>query len=489
LLMNDKDKKFEYLGEGSSSIQINYREDGDDRFMFVFNSDEVSFRNGKIILKGDYEAYVLNPSDGTYQQVLAVQTEGKTYVNIHIEKGGSILLYLRANRNNFVRNLHKPGETILHKPGKTTSHKPGEIILHKPGDINSNKPAKTISKYVIELRDGWKVSAENPNVFLLEYCSYKMQNGQFSEPLTILGLQHLLTHEGYKGELDIRFPFHIDVPPVNVMLALEDPEQQKLTLNGEYVNTDDIKGYFTDKSFKLVQLPDAFVRGENIIEVARFFEPLEKPVSSLSALFQKLKGVEMEAMYLVGDFGVYGSQEPTDTNCIRYNKAFTIGLSPDTIESELTSSGYPFFAGTIILQKEVVLDYIPSNKQAYISIEKLDACIATISINGHTAGSLYWDPLELDISKMIKIGSNKIEIRLTNTLRNLLGPYHRPVGEVGYCWGGYNSPDHPWMGEYSDETGQHFPDWYFKRYPDTPAWTDSYLQVPFGIKGVRIIFQ
>jgi len=27
--------------------------------------------------------------------------------------------------------------------------------------------------------------------------------------------------------------------------------------------------------------------------------------------------------------------------------------------------------------------------------------------------------------------------------------------------------------------------WYFKRYPDTPTWTDYYLQVPFEIKGVN----
>ncbi|HHV97584.1 MAG TPA: hypothetical protein GXX37_14175 [Clostridiaceae bacterium] len=464
LLVNDKDKKYEYTGEGSTSIQVNYREDGHDRYMFIFNSDEESPRDGRIKLKGNYEAYVLNPLDGTYQQVLVEQAEGNTYVNIYLAKGGSILLYLKANGANLVNNINNKNKTI-------------------------DRIGKNVSKYVIELGDGWKVSAENHNAFLLEYCSYKMRDGRFSEPLTILGLQHLLTRENYKGELVIRFPFNVDVPPVNVMLALEDPEQQKLTLNGEYVNTNDIKGYFMDRSFKLVQLPNVFKKGENIVEVTRYFEPLEKPISSLSALFQKLKGVEMEAMYLVGDFGVYGSQEPTDTNCIRYNKAFTIGLPSETVESELTSSGYPFFAGTVILRKEVVLDYVPKDKKAYISIEKLDACLASVSINGQAAGSLYWDPLELEISNMLKVGSNQIEIKLTNTLRNLLGPYHRPVGEVGYCWSGYSSPDHPWLGEYSEETKEHFPDWYFKRYPDTSAWTDSYLQVPFGIKGVRIIFK
>lgn len=454
LLTGDQDKTYEYSGAGSSSVQINYREDGNDKYIFMFNNDEQNSRSGKLTLKGIYSAYGLNPSDGTYHEITAVQMQGRTYLDIRLERGSSILLYMQEDNSDI--------------------------------DNSSVKPA---IKNILELGDDWKVSKNSWNTLLLEYCSYQTQDGNFSDALPILGLQHKLTEDGYQGELVMRFPFQVEVPPTNVKLALEDPKNQKITLNNVMVDTANTVGSFMDKSFELVDLPDAFVKGENIIEVSRYFEPLEVPISHLSALFENLKGVEMEAMYIVGDFGVYGSEEPTDTNCIRFNKAFVIDYPPDSIHSELTSSGYPFFAGTVSLEKEIVLDNIPQDKHTYISLEGFNACIASIRINDQAAGSLFWDPFELDISGMLKAGTNKIEIALTNTLRNLLGPYHRPVGEVGYCWSGYNSPDHPWLGEYSEETGQRFPNWYFKRYPDTTAWTDSYLQVPFGIRGAKLVFE
>jgi hypothetical protein len=454
LLIDDKGRKYGYCGEGSSSVQVICRGDGSDKYIFIFNSDRQNTRSGKLTLKGKYGAYILNALDGTYRKVPAEQVNDESIVDVYLEAGGSILVYMKAGEEAYV----------------------------------AEKFAQPALKQIIELGGGWEVSAKNPNVLLLEYCLYKTQTGEFSKPLTILGLQHLLTDKHYQGELVMRFPFRVDVPPKGVKLALEGPKQQKIKLNGISVDTSSAEGYYMDKSFEMVSLPDAFVKGENIIEVTRYFEPLGKPTSYLTALFEKLKGVELEAMYLLGDFGVYGSQEPTDTNCLRYSKEFVIGRRPGFVESELTCSGFPFFAGTVTLKKDIVLQDIPQGKRAYLALERLDACVASVRVNGRMAGSVYWNPLQLEISDMLRVGTNSIEIELTNTLRNLLGPYHRPIGEVGYCWSGYDSPDHPWMGEYSDETGQRFPDWYFKRHPDTSAWTDSYLQVPFGIKGAKIVF-
>ena len=72
--------------------------------------------------------------------------------------------------------------------------------------------------------------------------------------------------------------------------------------------TQAIKKWYRDKSFIVVDLPDGIRKGENHIETTRYFKPLEKPVSRLSALYQKLDGVQLEAMYLLGDFGVYGKR-------------------------------------------------------------------------------------------------------------------------------------------------------------------------------------
>ncbi|HEY8500508.1 MAG TPA: glycosyl hydrolase [Clostridia bacterium] len=448
-------KKFEYIGEGSANVQINYREDGNEKYIFLFNNDECNKKQGKLKLKGNYIAYVLDAANGTHREMLAEQKNNETLISVNLQPGGSLLLYLEGGKVN----------TILER----------------------NKYPFTKA---IELGSGWDVSTTNPNVLLLEYCLYKTKDkNSFSEPLTILGLQQLLTKENYKGEIVLRFPFYVETLPPGIKLALEDAKRQKITLNGAVVDTGNAAGYFMDKSFELVDLPDEFVKGENILEVTRYFEPLEKPSTYLAALFQKLNGVELEAMYLLGDFGIYTTEEPTSTNCIRLTNNFVVGCKPTFIESDLTTSGYPFYTGSCVFRKNIILDGIPEHKRVFICLQKLNACVASVSINGICAGKVCWDPFELDITGLLKSGSNKVEIKLTNTLRNLLGPYHRPVGEVGYCWGLYDSPNDPWLGEYSEVTEHRYPDWFFKRYPDTTAWTDSYLQLSFGVRDVKIVFK
>ena len=83
--------------------------------------------------------------------------------------------------------------------------------------------------------------------------------------------------------------------------------------------------------------------------------------------------------------------------------------------------------------------------------------------------------------KNVRPGKNSLSIRLYGTLRNLLGPWHRPVGEIGACWGGYDVPDQPWLGSLAHENDQRYPNWHLDRTPDRPGWTESYLLVPFGV--------
>jgi hypothetical protein len=62
--------------------------------------------------------------------------------------------------------------------------------------------------------------------------------------------------------------------------------------------------------------------------------------------------------------------------------------------------------------------------------------IVTIKINGVDCGTLWTPPYELDITKALKSGENKIEIEVTNTWRNrLIGDELNPENKT--TW--YNS--------------------------------------------------
>ena len=71
-----------------------------------------------------------------------------------------------------------------------------------------------------------------------------------------------------------------------------------------------------------------------------------------------------------------------------------------------------------------------------------------------------WKPYTLDISEFVKPGENSIEITLTGSLRNLLGPFHLDEGETytalpfyffrkSALWGWGDGVNRKWVSDYS----------------------------------------
>jgi hypothetical protein len=197
-------------------------------------------------------------------------------------------------------------------------------------------------------------------------------------------------------------------------------------------------------------------------------------------LFETQRGVELESMYLLGDFGVYSVAEPTMNGNLRYSKDFLLDDEKKSITGELTSRGFVFYCGTVSLKKSFKVDFA-SIKQAQLIIGDFHGCVAQINVNGINCADMYKPPYTVDITSAVKCGENELEILLTDTLRPILGPYHRPKGEIGECWGGYGDPDLSWTGSALGA------DWYKNTSVDSSIWTDSYNQVRFGIGEVKII--
>jgi hypothetical protein len=97
-------------------------------------------------------------------------------------------------------------------------------------------------------------------------------------------------------------------------------------------------------------------------------------------------------------------------------------------------------------------------------------------------GVIHSAPYRVSLSGALRTGENRLEVTLVNTLRNLLGPYHNPKGEVGNLFGGdYDNPDAAWVGGAANDFS-----WFTQRTPETDAWTDDYLQTPLSFKDPKI---
>ena len=76
-----------------------------------------------------------------------------------------------------------------------------------------------------------------------------------------------------------------------------------------------------------------------------------------------------------------------------------------------------------------------------------------------------WAPYEVPL-RGLRSGVNEIELRLTNTLRNMMGPSHQTVGEWGAC------SIASWLCDRAD----------FALYEqDSPTRTDSFILTSYGI--------
>jgi len=96
-------------------------------------------------------------------------------------------------------------------------------------------------------------------------------------------------------------------------------------------------------------------------------------------------------------------------------------VSVDELKSwtSLSNLSMKYYSGTAVYNNEFELTEKMKNKRVWIKFDSVFN-IATIKINGINCGTLWTAPYELEITKAVKPGENKIEIEVTNTWHNRL---------------------------------------------------------------------
>lgn len=435
-------------------LQINHRKDtesGTDLFM-IFNRDCREGRACTLAVRGARYAEVFDAETGESAPLPGRSDGERTVFPFTVCEGGSVLIEVRH----------------------------GEAVQAE------NAPSVDME---YRLDGGFDVSRGNDNVLLLEYCRYKKsEDAAYSEKdYPVLAVHERLLAEGYEGDIFLEFTFESELAGLPLRLALEDPAMQEICLNGVPANGSDGGRYYMAKEFKVINLPDTLCKGTNRLTVHRHFEPPKKPVNALTSLFQNLGGVELENMYLLGDFAVRAAGEYTDNGTRRYSRYMTLVPEQRRMEGgspELTGAGYPFYAGDITLKTVFECPAVFAGKRAGLRFEGFHGCVAEVRLNGKLIGDVCKAPYELPLGETFAAGENRLEITLTGTLRNLLGPYHRPAGEIGQVWAGYDMPNKPWLGRTPGNL-----DWEEKRTLDSADWTDSYHCLPFGFEKLYLVYR
>ena len=319
-----------------------------------------------------------------------------------------------------------------------------------------------------------RLRRSSPNALTLDRCRFRRGKEEWSESLPVICVHEILEQEKYRGPVTLEFRFRVEHKPKRLLLAIEDAAGWRILVNGAPVRCAGLPA-FQDRSFHPVEITQRTKEGENVIEMSRRFSPVPAARFGLSSLFECLSGTELESVYLIGDFAVRGSLSSGEPRprCVRFRPEFSLAREPEGTGGDLLADGYPFFAGRVTLSASVRINAPRRGERAILALPRLDAALAKVRLNGKAVGTIAWPPYELDVTTWVRPGENAVEIVLVNTLRNLLGPHHRPGGE----------PDSAWEQDF-----KFHPDWLRKPWDREANWTDDYFFLPFGLgQGARVL--
>lgn len=285
----------------------------------------------------------------------------------------------------------------------------------------------------IDLDGKFKISVPVENCLTLDYCDYYFDGVLQEKHGYVLNI----CERANKLERRVRIhqDYHVEMKyvPKEMFLVCETPEKFKITVNGEEIEQN-ISGYFRDVSFKKIEISKYLKIGNNTISFECDFEQSNKFYQNMKKAYQfeseKNKlcyDMEIEAVYLVGEFSVecIGTWKELDKDAERFNGKFIIAKPvKEIILKNIEKQGFPFFCGELLLKGEI--DITDENSNIVFDLKGINS--VEVKINGNQK-TLFCSG-EIILKDFNAFGKTKIELKLLNNLRNLLGPHHSKFGEI-----------------------------------------------------------
>ena len=177
----------------------------------------------------------------------------------------------------------------------------------------------------------------------------------------------------------------------NVEAGLEQPEECTLYWNGEKKSREET-GWYVDRKIKTLSL-GRLKAGRNELRIVRSFH----------------EGANLEAVYLLGDFGV----------CVRGRRAVVTEPVRELDFGDWTVQGLPFYGGNVVYHLETKGD----GKEAEIEISRFTTPLVTVDMEGEKKGSIAFSPYRLKLG-VIPEGRHGIHITAFGNRVNTFGALH-----------------------------------------------------------------
>lgn len=387
-------------------------------------------------LEGSCLYYVVNSGQEGYAQVeIELLRKGKvTLIDLASGEIGCLEQEESADGIRVQLPLH-PGQSYMLKLEPQLGQQAREI-----GHATDTEKRQCIP--LCTLSPNWNVVSLTPNSLTLDTCRLRVEDGEWSQPQPVILLQEQLLGLGRPVHIELEFPFQVGWETGynrELYVVMERPELFAIEVNGTPVSSVSC-GTWIDAAFQKIDISGKVHKGENRIRLRTNFanspetyQAIENAKKFESEGNKLTFDTEIESIYLLGEFGVESTSNYAygERNAVQTEGPFVLAELPSVVHTgDLARQGLPFFAGTIRLRQHIELVGIEGISAKWFFRERPLAAVTKLWINGHEVRTFLWAPYEADIREWLIAGENIIEIELTNSCRNLLGPHHHILGEI-----------------------------------------------------------
>ena len=453
------------LNDGTAhQLYVHVRQlDDDSLLVLLANLNRFDERRGEICISGEWAAVEqLDHWTGEASKLPASTMQGQTSTSIGIAPGQACLLRL-SNDPGQEEQKQSTGYTIIHE-----------------------LPLDSLP---------WKVQRLDDNAFTLDRAFWSEGDGPWSrKTVPVIAIQRRLEAIGYAGQVRLRHTFITEQlsSSRSLHLVMEYPDRYEICVNGQPVKYEGLEPW-RDMRWLPIDIASLVREGENEIELC-LRDWLPRPIGDSEAMESY---VELESIYLVGDFSVEGQVLPeTPTNpewsgyglppvnvCCYSGETFRLTEPKPLTKGDTTRQGLPFYAGRLCITVPLPDCGTDVPGRYLLKVDSHDAAVAEVSVDGNVLGHFAVEPHEIDITDVILSGKREVQITLFGTLRNLLGPHHHADGELPSVTPNSFLP----IFSATDDVGAIVQEWgqAGRRFPD---WRDRYAVVGFGaIQRLRLV--
>jgi hypothetical protein len=385
-LLASPDFRFENPARMTGKVFHQRRSYTDGELLFLVNSSLKESASGKFLAKSG-GVLRMDALRGGVDPYPAARKGNELEVSFELAPGGSLLLF-------------------LDKTGKPSG------------------PAKPFTEKKL-MRDGeLTVRNDAPNTLTLDYCDLKLGTQEekglyfytasdkifkfhgFEDNPWVSSSQYktnILDRDKFAPGTGFTAVFHFNMNPaaagIPLQAAVERPWLWTVAVNGKVLKPLEGK-WRLDRSFGVFDLAGLTRGGDNTVTLT---------VSPMSI------HAELEPITLLGEFGLKSAGRGWEIV-----PASPLGIGP------WKDQGLPFYPEGISYSGQYRLE---KGNRTIVRLGEWNGSVAAVAVNGKEAGIIGWQPYELDVTEFCRPGSNRIDVTVFGTLKNLLGPHHNVRGK------------------------------------------------------------